>query len=277
MKQNAIWISAYIYSDPPHEELLVEGVLPVVKKVMDAGLASQYFFIRYFEKGHHVRLRCKTAPENEGVVREMINKGIGAYFVNHPGKQEKEKEEYYPPQSIQYIPYEPEIARYGGEERIGIAEEQFMYSSDVVFSLLSKKDNWQYEKRLGYALQLAVAQFVGFGFSYEQVVQYAQAQLPGQLSYHNLKREDIEKQYEKQRELKGIGRKIYNALQQVQDSDGAVEKYVQKMQNILQKLKEVKTDTAQLQRLLPSYIHMTNNRLGIKLTDEAYITFLLQA
>lgn len=277
MEQNAIWISAYIYSDPPHEELLVEGVLPVVRDVTNAGLTSQYFFIRYFENGHHVRLRCKTAPEDEGAVRAMIDKGIGTYFANQSYKGKKEKQEYYPPQSIQYIPYEPEIARYGGEERIGIAEEQFMYSSDVVFSLLSKKDNWQYEKRLGYALQLAVAQLVGFGFSYEQVVQYAQAQLPGQLSYHNLKREDIEKQYEKQGELRGIGRKIYAALQQIKDSDGPVEKYVQKMQRIIQKLTEAKTDTAQLQHLLPSYIHMTNNRLGIKLTDEAYITFLLQA
>lgn len=277
MKQNAIWISAYIYSDPPHEELLVEGVLPVVRNVMNAGLASQYFFIRYFEKGHHLRLRFKTCSDDEGKVRGMIDKETGAYFVHQPSKREKEQERYFPHNSIQYIPYEPEIARYGGEERIGIAEQQFMYSSDVAFGLLSQKDNWQYEKRLGYALQLTVAQLIGFGFTYEQIVQYAQAQLPGQLSYHNLKREDIETQYEKQRELRGIGRKIYDALQQVQNSNGPVERYVQKMQNILQKLTEAKTDNTQLLRLLPSYIHMTNNRLGIKLTDEAYITFLLQA
>lgn len=276
MKQNAIWVSAYIYSDPPHEELLVDGVLPLVKKGMNAGLANRYFFIRYFDRGHHIRLRFEVEKKNEETVRDMINERVGEYFVAHPKKREMEKDEYLPHQSIQYIPYEPEVDRYGGEQRIKIAEEQFMYSSEAVLSFLSVRDNWQYERRLGFALQLAVIQLYAFGYREDSIKAYVKRILSLQLKASKvITMSMLSSQLRKQPELKDVGRSIYHSVKlHVEKKDNGLE-YVMYMRKICMQLVKCKTEDSLLESLLSSYIHMTNNRLGIKNTDEIYLYYLL--
>ena len=57
------YLSFYIFYSEPWKNLLVESVHPLLKKLFDENLINQYFFIRYWEKGPHIRLRLKRKPE----------------------------------------------------------------------------------------------------------------------------------------------------------------------------------------------------------------------
>src|SRR5438874_11952323 len=58
---NATWRSYHLFRAEPWEEFLCTGVRPLVDELADAGLTEGFFFIRYWERGPHIRLRLKTA------------------------------------------------------------------------------------------------------------------------------------------------------------------------------------------------------------------------
>ena len=53
------WLAAYLYYSEPWEKLLSDAVLPFIDTMMAIPGVDHYFFIRYWEKGPHIRLRFK--------------------------------------------------------------------------------------------------------------------------------------------------------------------------------------------------------------------------
>ena len=81
---------SYLYYSEPWEELLTEAVLPLIKQVMEAGLAEQYFFIRYWKRGPHIRLRFKGDPALlEQQVKPLIESGVNAFYKAKPSESEE--------------------------------------------------------------------------------------------------------------------------------------------------------------------------------------------
>ena len=112
------FLSAHLYYNEPWETFLTEAVAPYVETVLKTGIAESYFFIRYWERGPHIRLRFKgEASVLEEVLKPNLIEHFATYFKEHPASRtepeypENYPKEYYwlPNNSIQFESYEREL------------------------------------------------------------------------------------------------------------------------------------------------------------------------
>ena len=178
------WLSTYLYYNEPWEIFLVEAVEPYIKMVIQTGIAEQYFFIRYWDRGPHIRLRFKGDPK---IIETMLRPNIEEYFLGYFDSKPSQRTEptypdtlpdeykWLPNNSMQFVPYEPEIDRYGGILPTQIAELQFQASSDVVLHHLKEiKNDWTYEDALGVAIKLHLSFAHATGMNQSQARQFFQ-------------------------------------------------------------------------------------------------------
>jgi len=156
------WLYVRIYCQREQaDEVLVGLLAPCMQQLQACGLIQRFFFIRYFEGGFHLRLRCcGKKADLLGPVREDLTARIGAYFarqgdtvlnprnwgpegMHDPTWRREQGEEIRPVPSFEYDRYEPEYMRYGGNAGMSVSEEHFLVSSEVVLRLL------EYELRSG--------------------------------------------------------------------------------------------------------------------------------
>ncbi|MGF1671449.1 MAG: thiopeptide-type bacteriocin biosynthesis protein, partial [Balneolaceae bacterium] len=117
------WLSAHIFYSEPFEGILINGVKPFIEKLKKEKKIEGYFFIRYWERGPHIRLRIKA---DSHILKDDIKPRLLSYFTEFmresPSKRNEPKwvqnltsgKQWYSNNSIQFINYEPETARYGG-------------------------------------------------------------------------------------------------------------------------------------------------------------------
>ncbi|GEO02909.1 lantibiotic biosynthesis protein [Adhaeribacter aerolatus] len=318
------WLGAYLYYNEPWEDFLRQAVAPFVQKILAEGLAEQFFFIRYWEKGPHIRLRFKGDPEVlENQVKPRIIQYFSNYFTMHPSCRidppwlaaVPEAQQWYPNNSIQFIPYEPETERYGGDSGIFISESQFQASSEAVLGALTENNQWDYSRALGIAIQMHLGFAFAAGLDLPATINFfsgvfrnwlprAYFPPPQQLSAEEIKtrQEEVIKAfrntYHKQKNMllplftqiwQGLENNTvfeqhwFNTwLEQTQVINAAFRQAQQDNQVILPQwaagLTSENISTQQLQRwaIYDSYIHMTNNRLGILNRDEGYLGFLIK-
>lgn len=322
-KNGKSWLAAYLYYVEPWEEILVNAVKPFIKQVMDNKWAERYFFIRYWERGPHIRLRFFGDTR---VLREQVKPRLDEYFENyykeHPTTRkdaeniEDIKPEFrpFPNNSVQYIEYEPEVPRYGGPVGILIGERQFQVSSDAVLEVIRETGDWDYDRALGAAIQMHLGFAYALGMDLKETAAFysristmwfsrAYAFQPDMPKEELQERQKItmdafKENFEKQKEtlvpyhrvlweafnggavfeqdwlnqwIEGM-KKIKEELHTAQANDQLVfqEAYLPKL------IEGIPQDRQLLWLILESYIHMTNNRLGILNRDEAYLGYLIR-
>lgn len=162
MKQKE-WLAAYLYYSENWEKFLTNAVIPFVQEMLDKKLAVQYFFIRYWERGPHIRLRFKGDTNLlEKKIKPKLIRHFKKYYKHNPSKRQEpvypanfpDDQRWFPNNSIQFIEYEPEVERYGGSTGILIAEQQFQACSNAVLAIMAESEEWNYERALGAAIQL---------------------------------------------------------------------------------------------------------------------------
>ncbi|MCP5105109.1 MAG: hypothetical protein GY950_17100 [bacterium] len=317
------WLAAYLYYAEPWENFLIDSVQPFVNRVFDKKLAEQFFFIRYWEQGPHIRIRFKGDPRvMEEQVKPILDSHFREYFSRHPGKREdpegmekwKPEHRWYPNNTVQYIEYEPEVERYGGPTGILIGERQFQVSSRAVFAVVEECDEWDYDRALGAAIQL----HLGFAFAmgmdlletsefYTRISKMWFARAYGYTE--DTPKEEIQKRqeitlnafkenFERQKSiLVPYHQTLWGAFTEGMEFEQEwLNQWTTGMKIIREEL-----ETAQRQEkllipqwfkpepgqetpgnrqllwpILESYVHMTNNRLGILNRDEAYLGYLIK-
>lgn len=138
------WICLYIYTERDLADVLMKNVRPFIAAMAQDNGLEQFFFIRYWEKGPHIRLRMKGD-------RVKLEKGITQY------------EKMLQPARVERALYEPETDRYGGSCGIQVAEKHFEYSSLAVLSVLKEKDGNINKLTLAIQLHLGFVTTVGMG------------------------------------------------------------------------------------------------------------------
>jgi hypothetical protein len=182
MKRNThSWLSCYLYYAEPWEKFLVNQVKPFVESVIEKGLAEQFFFIRYWERGPHIRLRFKGSKNliNKTLKKKLKDEFL-SFFHQHPSVQREPgwakelppQDQWCPNNSLKFIEYEPEIDRYGGPAGIGIAEEQFQHSSESVLAILGRNPEWSYDIALGAAIQAHLAFAFALGMNIKETQKF---------------------------------------------------------------------------------------------------------
>lgn len=129
-------------------------------------LLENLFFIRYWHGGPHLRLRLRQ-PAHAG----QLLSSLQGYWRQHGQVVHLDPEQYYSPYrkhfsgeqgdiiypsgSIEAIEYQPETARYGGDQAIGLCEQFFCSDSRLVLQQLSESD--VENERLMFMVSLAYA------------------------------------------------------------------------------------------------------------------------
>lgn len=149
------WVSAHLFYHADLDDLLVHLVDPLVRE-LSGTTAADWFYLRYWDGGPHVRLRILCADDKDRPrVEETIRCHAGRFFVSHPSRGSWNEDSYrriaeqlarmegldthaalYPDNSLRFIGYEPEFARYGTGRSISAAERHFGDSSRICLGLV---------------------------------------------------------------------------------------------------------------------------------------------
>lgn len=211
--------------------------------------------------------------------------------------------------SFHYIEYEPEYSRYGGTEGVELAEWHFDHSSSIIIELLREVNVGVPTILLGTAVQLFLPLFYGF-FDTDQAVigaldgyiafwqnSKSGASWPGakrtafdsyNKNYHRMASElqqrvlEVKKYMTQDHTKEQLTPIEYAWKSHIQELRGRVDTLLTKGNVALFGLPEERlpgpaeiTDKA-YRFLLGSYVHMTNNRLGISIFHEVYLSYLLK-
>ncbi|MFA0962292.1 thiopeptide-type bacteriocin biosynthesis protein [Roseivirga sp. BDSF3-8] len=318
------WMAAYLYYGEPWEDILSNAVKPFCEQIMKEGLADQFFFIRYWEKGPHIRLRFKGDPAKmEKDLKPRIIEYFTNYMEKHPSdrqepewlKEADEERQWYPNNRVQFIPYQPEVIRYGGKTGIQVAEQEFMANSKAVLALIDESSGWDYSRALGAAIQLHLGFSYGLGMDLREMKAFFHRFYTNWLprAYYFFEKdiskdemekrkketlESFDKTWESQKEaITSFFKMVWEAMEE------GVEFEQEWLNTWIDDMREVKDNLVQLQkqgsleppdwyphkkpddfeqadfdrwRIYDSYVHMTNNRLGIQNRDEAYLAYLIK-
>jgi thiopeptide-type bacteriocin biosynthesis protein len=177
------WHSLHVHRYGGQDEFLVDGLAPVVASLRESGAVSGFFFLRYWQGGHHVRVRLRLAAADAEQVLAEVTAKLGGYLAEFPSGADFDAEEFrreaqptmaaleneqaepvYPPDTIRRVPYEPELAKYGGGPGVAVAEEFFGRSSETVLATLPGLAG-RSGKRLGTGLSMMLRGLCAAGLS----------------------------------------------------------------------------------------------------------------
>ena len=176
------WISIHLYYSQPWNDLLVKRIMPFVHPTLETGLVERFFFVRYWHRGPHVRLRFYGQKDQlESILIPNITSYLEDYFEFHPSYRNDpdypegfpETEKWLPNNSVQVVKYTPEYHRYGGADGILIAEQHFDSSSRVIFKkFLEKENGWNYEDAMAIGVLLNITMVHGMRLDKTEAVQF---------------------------------------------------------------------------------------------------------
>jgi thiopeptide-type bacteriocin biosynthesis protein len=154
--KTSTWLATQIYYVEPWEQLLVKALKPYADVAIQMGIAEQYYFMRYWHRGSHIRLWIKGETEMlDAILKPNIIEHFDNYFEARPSDRTENVEDWLPNNSVCFIVTQPETARFCGSTGLAIAESQFQASSDVVLKFLKEKEfRWSYDDALGAAVKL---------------------------------------------------------------------------------------------------------------------------
>jgi thiopeptide-type bacteriocin biosynthesis protein len=263
------WLSYHLYPLENIDVFLVRGVRPFLEREIWSQKGRRAFFTRYDdEKGRHIRLRLRGAEEAD---HESLVQAFHEWFADRGKALE--------------VPYAPEPERFGGEAALPWAEEYFHVSTRVVLDRLQRQP-YTYGDSLFDALRLHTITAFAAGLEPDRAAWYfgrlcdqwlplffepenGQAEEPGAFK---AVREQFEKTFEQQQEeLRLALRELWDSMQKGKFDTEQPEwlRWLRGNEAILQELGE------QLERALPSLLHLTNNRLGVGNQDEVFLNYIL--
>lgn len=259
------WLSFHIYPLETLDVFLARGVRPFLEQHIWSTANTRAFFIRYEdENGPHIRLRLKA---DAAIIRPIVQN----WFAERG--------------TLEELPYEPETARFGGEQGLQVAEEFFHLSTRVVLDRLNRPytygdamfdglrlhtitafaAGWDREKSSWYFEQLC-RQWIDLFFQPGAALDAADT------SWKTTLLEDFEDSFKPQQEdLRLAVSELWTALEK-QEHDPEQPEWLRWLRGNQMLLAELGDD---LEKYLPSLIHLSNNRLGINNQDEVYLNFLL--
>lgn len=312
--QSGKWVTVCIYYEPPFEKLLSTAVSGFIEGHQHLGLFDSFFFVRYWQKGYHIRLRLRSLhPNANTTIVSSLQKHLTRHLDQHPSIRLKDSPLLYPNNSLRFIQYEPEIARYGGEDCVMLSEKQFMHSSEFVLGLIKSNDTWDYEKAMSFAIISHLSFVKAFDLSASQasiffslVSRYwmprafdSAAHVPEtDPAFEKLKEKTINKfqvafNHQKTQVTK-VSKTLWKMLDRRQSTGNkVVDKWFEDSLEMAKSLRglqrerklfppdwfpnesDIPEEMFDCWKIMHSYIHMTNNRIGIQNRDEAYIAFVI--
>lgn len=150
------WLYAKLYCGPGMGDYVLRSVVePLTRAAMASGAARQWFFLRYSDPDHHVRVRLRGEPDR--LRREVLP------LVTRLAVPLLESAAL---SRVQLDTYQREIERYGGDAGMELSERLFHHDSETVLAMLegARQDGPESERPL-YALAGIDTLLAAFGLS----------------------------------------------------------------------------------------------------------------
>ncbi|MCL1671186.1 thiopeptide-type bacteriocin biosynthesis protein [Elizabethkingia ursingii] len=271
MKKN--WETYYLYHEGNADQVLKEIVHPAIDEVQyKLKKTVKFFFIRYFENGYHIRLRLLLSPEESPLFRPLLT-----HHISDSGIKIILKE-------AQYI---PETERYGNSDTIVYAENQFYASSCFVLNQLTESIPLTVSERYSIALNTHLAFFKGMGLSSEYSLhlcdKFVESWLPIPVSFDANEKEQYKESllsaFQRQFDLykDSLYKNAINFWNLADTSrDPFTLQFIETNREVNKKYTDSHLSTEAIDEALLSFIHMTNNRIGIINSEESYLLFLVR-
>ncbi|NOS85142.1 MAG: hypothetical protein HOP31_08365 [Ignavibacteria bacterium] len=249
-------------------------------------------------------------------LKKIVVENIHTYFEKYPSyREDKDYNKYfsklYENNSIQIIEYMPEIDRYGGINAMNISESQFCASSEATLKVIKLHKSWNYDTAMGYAIKLNLS-FARVFFENNSDLLHFYSLLTNQMFtlipglYYGKEESDFLKnknefysvfENEFQKQESNIVPYIFSFLGLIDNENNIKDTW---LRSWMIEMKKVKDELHELEKLNKikypgediinvninrdyglwyiyfSYIHMINNRLGIKNRDESFLSFLIK-
>ncbi|PSL45983.1 thiopeptide-type bacteriocin biosynthesis protein [Saccharothrix carnea] len=126
------WTSLHVrlsWSVEDVDAFLADVLAPELDGHRAAGRVADWFYVRYWEAGPHLRVRVRDAGVDlAGRLRSLVA------AADHP--VEAAADGWLPHGDVRETPYEPEVRRYGGPESLPVAEEVFCRGTEVAVAVL---------------------------------------------------------------------------------------------------------------------------------------------
>ncbi|MEM9553309.1 MAG: thiopeptide-type bacteriocin biosynthesis protein [Acidobacteriota bacterium] len=285
-----VWLSAYLgFADSSAgiygtvcDRLLLEVVEPRLARWQSGdggGLVDASFFVRYesAEHGHHLRLRLRpTSDEAAQTLRAELSTLADEDAVD----------------ALAWVPFEPELERYGGATGARLAEDVFDASSRSALSLLHKIAPDDRAARLGKALLAQLVFLHVFDPHRERAAALALRCAEASTRRRAGDAERVARWTDEHRA--GFDRQSNQLVPYVEAAWSALEagapttaeldslraRLVVARDALRQAsdrgdLDGLETWPVAVRALLPSYLHMMNNRLGVDLREECYLAVVV--
>ena len=302
----------FLHAPEAQEQLLRETIAPIAG-VWQAGGEVEWFFLRYWENGPHLRLRARGLDDGGFVALGETLRSAAARLADGLGPQPERfpaamrvdgahsdpaSLPWFPAGTVAEIDYEPEVRRYGGRHGLAVSEHWFGASSALALAVIGKTAG---EPRLRQSIALrltvgAIASVAKDEAEFADFLRIMAANWGGYVGDAAAAREAALQAYAPLRPE--LGAMIRQALQGgaaaapspiVSAWRGTVENYVAELLDLADShlLVDPATGVAvagaaaarhAIQNILFSQLHMTNNRLGIMPQQEfQFATVLLDA
>lgn len=287
------------------DTVALKFVRPLAEELRAQGLITRFFFLRYFEGGHHLRLRFYGEQEALlTTVRSRLNVAASSFFSEHgysvtgplddgpagmddTGWQPRQPyEEMRPICSFEYDRYEPETERYGGQAGLLLSEQQFEVSSLTALRVLELEQAGA-GPRQNAALLLIEAISRAFDLSRSQCLEAFAYQVAYWTRSAWLEAEHIQRFAQEYARFRASLQRLL-ALGEAASLPAhrsrsvwltTVQEWEREMRGFYEALLSLQQRgqlSVSLSSLLCAYIHLLCNRLGIFPREETCLAYLLQ-
>jgi thiopeptide-type bacteriocin biosynthesis protein len=150
-------VSAHAFFQADLDLLVSQVVAPLTDELASEGLAGEFFFLRYWEGGPHLRLRVlPTGGVRRDEVQRLVDRRFRDYLCQHPSADQLPADQYpalaaelarrenmrswtdrmYPNNSVSFISYRREHERYGYGASMQAVERHFAESSRIALEVV---------------------------------------------------------------------------------------------------------------------------------------------
>ena len=257
-KLGSEWLYYKIYSGTKTADSILTNIIePLIEKLDKQKLISSWFFIRYSDPEHHLRVRfCLSDSKYLGSVIQLFNEAIFDY--------EKEGLVW----SVKNDSYERENTRYGSNS-IHIAEQLFSLESNCVLQILNLINGDDGEEiRWRIAIRAVDELINGFNYSLEKKCELMENLKTGfakEFGMNKSLKMQMDKKFRKNRSLivqiLNWKKEEYSEYQEIFEVLSENRKASVPLINEILEMELKKELRVNLNDLLASFIHMLLNRL----------------
>jgi thiopeptide-type bacteriocin biosynthesis protein len=300
MAEDGEWTNWHLHVDTYTPGVLDTVLLDVVRPVVTRlGANPRWFFVRYWQRGPHLRLRVRgLAADTAAQVGHDLRRRLALVNAGVPDAERIDRASYRTAvaaaaaagENGRSLPigalrragayparYEPEVERYGGPELMELSHELFTTASTLAVQLLAEQRRRQPAARLGTGLYATAAALAGLGTDLERCARFLRAREEYWLRWTAAGGTPVDRERHEAECLAAATRLAASPgrlLDLIARASGPAQTWADQLAAAVPEWRR-RSATLPAEPILSSHLHMLLNRLGLGMAAELHVTGVL--